>query len=196
MRYSKPPRPIVPVMAISCEPPWTLYRLEFIDMQGWEQSEARYQQALEQLLDAIELAKQGKQALRGFVLKLAPRRLSRRLPVRQAPELHRSRVAVCRDRALARHHRRAHAADHRRSRRGQVGPRRRARASQPGRPGGRLSLLPGAPAAHAQRREFVRNIAAMLASQIPPTSRRSSAAACRRCCRTPRATRRARLPTA
>ena len=71
-RYSKPPRPIVPVMAIACEPPWTLYRLEFIDMQGWEQSEARYQQALEQLLDAIELAKQGKQALRGFVLKLEP----------------------------------------------------------------------------------------------------------------------------
>jgi TIR domain-containing protein len=71
-RYSKPPRPIVPVMAIACEPPWTLYRLEFIDMQGWEQSEERYQQALEQLLDAIELAKQGKQALRGFVLKLEP----------------------------------------------------------------------------------------------------------------------------
>ncbi len=71
-RFSDPPRPIVPVMALACEPPLTIYRLHCIDMQGWEADEPRYLAAFDELLRSIDLARRGEPALRGFVGPLNP----------------------------------------------------------------------------------------------------------------------------
>jgi TIR domain/AAA ATPase domain len=71
-RFNDPPRPIVPVMALACDPPFVIYRLHCIDMQGWEESEERYQAAFEELVQAIELARANKPMLRRFVLSLNP----------------------------------------------------------------------------------------------------------------------------
>jgi hypothetical protein len=68
------PRPIVPVMALACKPPLTIYRLHCVDMQGWEEDEARYTAAFDELLRSIELARSGDPALRGFVGALNPDR--------------------------------------------------------------------------------------------------------------------------
>lgn len=69
-RFGDPPRPIVPVMAIDCEPPLTIYRLHCIDMREWERSDAHYRQALEELLKAIDLARTGHPRLRRSTLSL------------------------------------------------------------------------------------------------------------------------------
>ncbi len=71
-RFGEPPRPIVPVMAIACSPPLIIYRQHCIDMQGWESSEERYQAALEELVSAIHQAKEGRPPLRNFVRSLDP----------------------------------------------------------------------------------------------------------------------------
>jgi hypothetical protein len=46
-------RPIVPVMAILCEVPLMIFRLQHVDMQGWRESAERYRAGFEELLKAI-----------------------------------------------------------------------------------------------------------------------------------------------
>ena len=47
--------PIVPVMAISCTPPLGIFRLDWVDLQGWEQQAGRFQRAVGKLREALRL---------------------------------------------------------------------------------------------------------------------------------------------
>jgi hypothetical protein len=38
--------PIVPVMALACTPPLGIYRLDWVDMQGWQEQPGRFERAL------------------------------------------------------------------------------------------------------------------------------------------------------
>jgi WD40 repeat protein len=51
--------PIVPVMAISCTPPLGIYRLDWVDMQGWEQQPSRFERALAKLREALRRGPEG-----------------------------------------------------------------------------------------------------------------------------------------
>jgi hypothetical protein len=58
-RFHNPPTPIVPVMLIACEPPFVIYRLQWVDFQGADRDAARYHVALDQLLKAVDKAAAG-----------------------------------------------------------------------------------------------------------------------------------------
>ncbi|MBI4613646.1 MAG: TIR domain-containing protein [Planctomycetes bacterium] len=47
------PRKIVPVMGVSCEPPFCIFRLDYVDLRAWRDSEERYQAGLSRLLEGI-----------------------------------------------------------------------------------------------------------------------------------------------
>jgi WD40 repeat protein/uncharacterized protein YukE len=51
--------PIVPVMGISCTPPLGIYRLDWVDMQGWEQQTGRFERALAKLREALRRGPEG-----------------------------------------------------------------------------------------------------------------------------------------
>jgi hypothetical protein len=52
-RFLRPPKPIVPVMAVDCELPLVLARSTFIDGRAWMADEAAYAAGLERLLEAL-----------------------------------------------------------------------------------------------------------------------------------------------
>jgi WD40 repeat protein len=80
-RFATPPTPIVPVMAIACEPPFTVFRLDYIEMTRWSQSEDEYRRGFERLTQGIEAAVKGQ--------PLPFRRWYHCLPVLDfAPQLH------------------------------------------------------------------------------------------------------------
>jgi WD40 repeat protein len=58
-RFGKPPKPIVPVMAKLCEPPLSIFRLDYVDLCAWRDSEDAYRAGLERLLHAIGAALRG-----------------------------------------------------------------------------------------------------------------------------------------
>jgi hypothetical protein len=60
-RFQAPVTPIVPVMLIPCEPPFVIYRLQWIDFLGAASDEARYQESLDQLLSAVDKVARGVQ---------------------------------------------------------------------------------------------------------------------------------------
>ena len=57
--FSPPPQPVVPVMALTCEPPLAIFHLDYVDMRRWEESEEQYQAGLERLVDGIGAAQRG-----------------------------------------------------------------------------------------------------------------------------------------
>ena len=59
-RFAAPPTPIVPVMAIPCEPPFAVFRLDYVLMTQWMQSEAEYRHGFQRLVEGIEAAASGK----------------------------------------------------------------------------------------------------------------------------------------
>lgn len=59
-RFATPPTPIVPVMAIPCEPPFPVFRLDYVSMTQWIQSEDEYQRGFERLAAGIEAAVAGR----------------------------------------------------------------------------------------------------------------------------------------
>jgi hypothetical protein len=59
-RFTTPPTPIVPVMAIPCEPPFQLFRLDYVTMTKWMQSEAEYRLGFERLVGGNDAAVSGK----------------------------------------------------------------------------------------------------------------------------------------
>jgi hypothetical protein len=59
-RFQAPSTPVVPLMLIACEPPFVIYRLQWINFVGTDTDEARYKSALRQLLKTIEMVTQGK----------------------------------------------------------------------------------------------------------------------------------------
>jgi WD40 repeat protein len=71
-RFGRPPKPVVPVMAITCEPPLSIYRLNHIDMRDVLADEARYLSALDQLVTAVGEAIRGKVQYRSWENQLRP----------------------------------------------------------------------------------------------------------------------------
>lgn len=59
-RFSAPPTPIVPVMAVPCEPPFAVFRLDYVSMTQWMHSEDEYQRGFQRLAAGIEAAASGK----------------------------------------------------------------------------------------------------------------------------------------
>lgn len=58
-RFGSPPVPIVPVMAAPCEPPFSIFRLDYVDMTDALQSDERYQAGLQGLLEGVDAALRG-----------------------------------------------------------------------------------------------------------------------------------------
>lgn len=58
-RFAHPPKPILPVMAVSCEPPFSIFRLDYTDMTRWSQSEDQYRIGLERIVQGLEAALRG-----------------------------------------------------------------------------------------------------------------------------------------
>jgi len=71
-RFSRPTTPIVPVMAIPCEPPFCIFRLDYVDMCKWEESEEEYQNGLRRLLEAVEDTLNGNVHYRWWEQQLKP----------------------------------------------------------------------------------------------------------------------------
>jgi WD40 repeat protein len=57
--------PIVPVMVVTCEPPFRIFRLQYLDFRRWDESEAHYRALFERLRRDIDQA---------FATKLSPTR--------------------------------------------------------------------------------------------------------------------------
>lgn len=53
------PRPVVPVMAVECQVPVVIVRLQWVDMRGWEESAQRYETGLQQLASSIDAVVEG-----------------------------------------------------------------------------------------------------------------------------------------
>jgi WD40 repeat protein len=58
-RFAHPPTPVVPVMAIPCEPPFSVFRLNYIEMTQWLQLDEVYQFGFQRLVEGIEAAVRG-----------------------------------------------------------------------------------------------------------------------------------------
>jgi WD40 repeat protein len=71
-RFAKPPTPIVPVMGNPCEPPFCIFRLDYVDLCDWRESEKVYEAGLERIVEAVEEAKRGKKRYRFWDQKLKP----------------------------------------------------------------------------------------------------------------------------
>ena len=71
-RFAQPPTPIVPVMAVPCEPPFVLFRLDYVDLHEWKESDDQYQGGLQKLLESLELALQGQVRYRERERRLEP----------------------------------------------------------------------------------------------------------------------------
>lgn len=59
-RFATPPTPVVPVMAVPCEPPFQVFRLDYVNMTKWMQSEAEYRLCFDRLVAGIDAAVGGK----------------------------------------------------------------------------------------------------------------------------------------
>ena len=58
-RFSPPPTPIVPILLIQCEPPFVVYRLQYLDFLGASADETRYQRAFNQLVGTLKAINAG-----------------------------------------------------------------------------------------------------------------------------------------
>ncbi|HUC38113.1 MAG TPA: toll/interleukin-1 receptor domain-containing protein [Acidimicrobiales bacterium] len=70
-RFGQPPRPIVPVMAISCQPPLPIFRLDYVDLTKWKDEES-YQTGLARLKENIAEAIAHRALERPLVTELDP----------------------------------------------------------------------------------------------------------------------------
>jgi hypothetical protein len=58
-RFSPPPTPIVPIMLKRCDPPFVIYRLNYLDFLDSEADEARYTANLDRLVATLRALKAG-----------------------------------------------------------------------------------------------------------------------------------------
>ena len=71
-RFTQPPRPIVPVMAVRCDPPFCIFRLDYVDMTSWTANEANYQAGLQRILTAVTEALHGEVRYHSWEHNLQP----------------------------------------------------------------------------------------------------------------------------
>ncbi len=65
-------RAIVPLMAIQCEPPFAICRLDYVNGVGWQDSENVYGAAFERLCESLDAAFAGKAQYRSWETQLKP----------------------------------------------------------------------------------------------------------------------------
>jgi WD40 repeat protein len=70
--YNPPTKPVVPVMALSCEPPVAIYHLDYVDMRSWSESEDQYQSGLIRLQEAVAAGLRGEKRYRDWYHMLDP----------------------------------------------------------------------------------------------------------------------------
>jgi WD40 repeat protein len=70
--FRMPPRPVVPVMARTCEPPLAIFHLDYVDMRSCAESSDQYQAGLERLVSGIEAALRGERRYRSWYHQLNP----------------------------------------------------------------------------------------------------------------------------
>jgi len=71
-RFARPPIPIVPVMAVACEPPFCIFRLDYTDLTRWSESEDQYRIGFQRLLGGIEAALRDETIYRRWHHQLQP----------------------------------------------------------------------------------------------------------------------------
>jgi WD40 repeat protein len=71
-RFARPPKPVVPVMAVPCEPPFCIYRLQYIDLCGWKEAEDQYRAGFARLVEAVEAGLRGEVHYRAWDHQLRP----------------------------------------------------------------------------------------------------------------------------
>ena len=71
-RFTQPPRPIVPVMAVRCDPPFCIFRLDYVDMTSWAANEANYQAGLQRILTTVTEALHGEVRYHSWEHNLQP----------------------------------------------------------------------------------------------------------------------------
>ena len=72
--------PIVPVKAVEpCDPPFVIFRLDYVDLCAWSDSDDRYQAGLRRLLEAIDGKRTIREMLTGEVERDAARSMFERL---------------------------------------------------------------------------------------------------------------------
>ena len=71
-RTSTPPTPIVPAMVEPCEPPFIIYRLDYVHLMSWRDSEDAYHAGLCRLIEGIREALEGKVRYRQWEDRLRP----------------------------------------------------------------------------------------------------------------------------
>jgi hypothetical protein len=71
-RFATPAKPIIPVMAKQCAPPLCIFRLDYVDMQAWQESDEQYQAGLGRLLTGLETALRGEVKYRSWEDDLRP----------------------------------------------------------------------------------------------------------------------------
>lgn len=71
-RTSSPPTPVVPAMVAPCEPPFIIYRLDYVHLMGWKDSEDAYRKGMERLISGIQEALAGKVRYRLWEDRLRP----------------------------------------------------------------------------------------------------------------------------
>ncbi len=71
-RFATPPTPIVPAMAVSCEPPFSIFRLDYVDLCSWRESDDAYKAGLSRLIEGIESAGRGEVRYRAWEHELKP----------------------------------------------------------------------------------------------------------------------------
>jgi hypothetical protein len=64
--------PIVPVMAIACEPPFVIFRLDDVELLQWREFGEAYQRGFRRLLEAIEAGLQGEVRYRRWEHRFQP----------------------------------------------------------------------------------------------------------------------------
>ena len=59
--------PVLPVMAVTCEPPFRIFRLQYVDLRAWDESDSHYDELLRALLSGIsECLQSGRVPLRSW----------------------------------------------------------------------------------------------------------------------------------
>ena len=58
-RFSPPPTPIVPILLLPCEPPFVIYRTQYLDFLEADHQQERYDKALTALVRTIDAVKNG-----------------------------------------------------------------------------------------------------------------------------------------
>jgi len=70
--FTPPPKPVIPAMAATCEPPLALFHLDYVDLRSWSDSDDQYRAGLARLVDGIHALLRGEKRFRSRHHQLQP----------------------------------------------------------------------------------------------------------------------------